>query len=153
MKPSRSSSGFSLIEMLVVLGLLALVISISLPYSRQSGDSVELLSLTQDLASLLRDSRVKALSTNRPVVVTIDVKDNWAESLEINRRVTFSPRISVEVATDRRQIDASKGGISFFPDGGSTGGKIVLNGNGDSHEIAISWLTGSVVFTPVRAGQ
>ncbi len=41
-------------------------------------------------------------------------------------------------------VDAGVGGISFFPDGGSTGGGIAISQNGQGYRIKVSWLTGRV---------
>ena len=150
MSQARSEAGFTLTEMLVVLALLALVVSVSLPFSRQSGRARELSAAAQSVTAVLRDARVLAISRNATSEVRFDL-DALTTTGPTGHPVQLPPGTDIEVTTDRDLIAQETGVFRFYPDGGSSGGRIMLRHSGETRVIAVHWLTGSIAVTQESA--
>jgi len=139
---SRTSAGFTLLEMLAVLAILALVAALTLPTLRHPPDNLRLEAATRTLASALRLSRAQAIARNADVVLTIHVDRRVFES-STGSAIQLDQEISVEMifaAPERR--GRAVGAIRFFPDGTSSGGDIVLSLDKRRARISVNWLTG-----------
>jgi general secretion pathway protein H len=138
----RTSAGFTLFEMLVVLAIIGLVVALALPNLRRPPDNLRLEAATRTVASALRLSRSQAIVRNADVVLTIDADRRTFES-STGSAIQLDHEISVELifaAPERRGRAA--GGIRFFPDGTSSGGDIVLTLDKRRARISVNWLTG-----------
>ncbi len=144
MRTIGGKSGFTLAEMLVVLGLLAVILAITLPIAPRSMAERQLDEAAERLASTLRDARSRAMLRSTREMVTVDARhrrfvDETTGSVnDIAQDITFTA-----TGIDRRQGEDVVTYV-FFPDGGSTGGFILLRRSGYEREVAISWLTGHV---------
>jgi general secretion pathway protein H len=150
MKCRNSSCGFSLVEMLVVLGIVGLIAALSVPYSRRSGQARGLDATAQTVAAGLREAQTEALDKNRESVITLDLQKRQLRRMG-NKRVYEVPSdIEILVLTAENEVRKDNAAFRFFPDGGSTGGKITLSRASVKREISINWLTGAVA---VSAGE
>jgi len=142
MRRRRTSveSGFSLLELLVALTILALAMSVvSISASRRS-PSFEIQRLSGEAASLLREARLTAQSTGRPVRIVFDADDREL------RRAGSDP-LSIPEGVNASLVSAASAGpsaIVFFPDGSSTGGELTLEGAGRTEAITVDWLTSRI---------
>jgi general secretion pathway protein H len=140
---SRTSAGFTLLEMLAVLAILGLVVALALPTLRRPPDNLRLEAATRTLASALRFSRAQAIARNADVVLTIHADRRVFES-STGSAIQLDQEISVEMifaAPERR--GRAVGAIRFFPDGSSSGGDIVLTLDKRQARISVNWLTGA----------
>ena len=144
---NQASRGFTLVEMLVVLALVALMMAISLPYASQSRGARSLDAAAQIIASYLRNTQSAAIGSNRERQLLVDLKNGMISGPDDNRSYELPDKIGVELFTVDNQIKEDRATFRFFPDGGSTGGKIVLSSGTNRREIAINWLTGAVVVS------
>ena len=145
MTPDTSQGGFTLIELVVVIALLALVAAIAVP---SAGRLMDLSSPSDDverLAAALRQARMAAMVEGRPQNVFIDpARRQWRHGKDVG---TFDSIASITTAVPpvgRRENGMSS--IVFLPDGSATGGRIAL---GDGHRrlnVTIDWLTGNVAI-------
>ncbi len=71
MRPQRAA-GFSLVEMLVAVAILALILAIAVPNVAGVMESNKLQASTAMLASKLAEARINALKRNRPVWLKVD---------------------------------------------------------------------------------
>jgi general secretion pathway protein H len=136
------SDGFTLIEMLVVMAILALVTALALPALRPPPDNLRLEATARTVASALRLSRTQAIAINADVVLTIDADRRLLESSAVSA-IRIDPEISIDLilaAPERR--GRSAGAIRFFADGTSSGGDIVLTLGARRARILVNWLTG-----------
>lgn len=136
------SAGFTLVEMLVVLAILALGASLALPALRPPPDDLRLEAAARTLASALRLSRTGAIAGNAEIVLTIDADRRRFESTAVPAG-RIDPDISIDMvlaAPERR--GRSTGAIRFFADGTCSGGDIVLTLGARRARILVNWLTG-----------
>ncbi len=138
--------GFTLLEMLTVLVVVSLVAVISLPYARKSGEARRLDAVAETVAAKLREARSMALSNNEKSSLTIDVEKRQILGPGPRPPYSLPPDLLIKVTTVENQAANTTGSISFFTDGGSTGGNIVIADGTMTRRIAINWLTGAVVW-------
>ena len=142
-------AGFTLIEMLVVLAILALTATFAGPLLSGGLEGVRLEIAASELAAALRITRSAAITRNTPTIVTIDVDHRTFGSTVVSQR-SFAPNIDAKLtfASGIRSA-SSDGGFQFFPDGSSTGGDVTLSLRGKQAKLCIDWLTGTVRKAPV----
>lgn len=143
--------GFTLVEMLVVLGLVALLLMVSLPYSTTSGEARKLDAAAQIIAAKLRETQALSLSGNRERSLTLDIGEGVLVQTDPGRTFELPKGIALSIVTSDNEVLDDAGAFRFFPDGGSTGGKIILTNGGNRREIAINWLTGGIVVSSGEA--
>ncbi len=107
---------------------------------------IELKSSARQAAATLRLARALAIQRGEPVALTIDLKQHRL-SLP-GQRPLFIPRrleLQFEIAGSEL-IDEQRGAICFFPDGSSSGGRLILAYKGHGYQVGVSWLTGRVAL-------
>ncbi len=136
----RRTAGFSLLELMVALTILALAMSVvSISASRRS-PSFEIQRLAGEAVSLFREARLSAQTSGRPVTVSFD-----AEARELRR--TGSQTLSIPGDVDAGLVSSASAGpsaIIFFPDGSSSGGAFTLDGAGRQERVTVDWLTSRI---------
>jgi general secretion pathway protein H len=136
----RNDNGFTLLETLVALTIVALMITVSLPMLRNSGSGLDLAA--RQAETELRRAHATAIRTNTMVDVAIDTATGRIGG---ERIAAAQPPITLDLTTtiDQRQTQ-SAGTIRFFPDGGSTGGGLALAQDGRRMQVLVDWLTGRI---------
>jgi general secretion pathway protein H len=140
----RGEAGFSLLEIMIALAILALSVALVGAAFGRSSVGFRFDAAAQELALNLREAQARALRSGRDVALVIDV-DTRLYRLQEDPEVQLPEGIALNVisagevmASSRRPV------ISFAPDGGSTGGAIRLSLEDRSMTISIDWLTGAV---------
>jgi general secretion pathway protein H len=140
--PSRRA-GFTLIEMVVVLTVLALLYAVAAPAAAPFFGRPRLEMATRDLVTALKEARSQAVVGLRDVRFTVDAESgDWRFG---DRR--GAARRGVSVSVEAPPLAGGRGaapGIRFFADGGSTGGLIRLASGPHRRRIDVDWLTGRV---------
>jgi len=138
------AAGFTLIEMLVVLSILALVASLSMPLLSRGSEGVRLDTAVSELSAALRATRAAAIAASHPMALMVDVERRKFGSNAVPQR-SFASDIEAKLTYAAViHSGASEGGFQFFPDGSSTGGEITLSLRGRQEKLCIDWLTGIV---------
>ena len=139
-----ADNGFTLLELLVVITILALVST--LVGVNFGGDRTSLDSIARTLVTDLRYVRSRAMvgNTDAALVVDPDSGAYYSRTAKVDRPLPDS--VSVELTVDRRDTDGRRGRIVFYPDGSSSGSKVRLSRNGRSLEITTAWLNGYVTI-------
>ncbi|MEA1832116.1 prepilin-type N-terminal cleavage/methylation domain-containing protein [Methylobacterium durans] len=136
------ASGFSLVEMLVVLAILALAASLSAPVLSRVASDRGIESLGERLAEHLALTRAAAIRGNAVLSLAFDPR------APAFRGGTGAPlTVPPGVAVDFRAHPSARAGemaVLFLPDGRSSGGTFRLERAGAVREIAVERLTGSV---------
>lgn len=137
------SGGFTLIEMLAVIALIAIAVTVTAVSLHGRGRG-QLDAAAQQVAAGLRDARTRAMATSRPQAFTLDLRDHsFAAPGREPRHLPAAAAVQVTSAAE----DATQTGVArirFFPDGSSSGGRVVLSAPHYSVLVAVDWLTGAV---------
>ena len=128
----RGTAGFTLIEMIVVLVVLGLALGLVMTHGPARSRRLELDAVARQVAGALRLARSRAIAEERGTAVAFGT---GGYQLDGSAAVAWSADVS---PTGDRVI-------SFTPDGGSSGGQIVLRGGDRQVAIGVDWLTGRVI--------
>jgi general secretion pathway protein H len=138
--------GFTLLELLAVMALLALAAVMIVPRLSAGPGTLQLHAAARQIGAALRTTRGDAVVSNRDAVFALDVDAGvFRAGKAAPRRLPGGIAASLVTAAEER-IAAGTGGIRFFPDGSSTGGRVLLDEHGRRAVVAVDWLTGSVVI-------
>ena len=139
----RTDAGFTLIEMLVALAIIAIIMAIALPRLTRPSDGVRLAAAAREVTGALRLTRSASIAANAEHVWRLDVEKRRFSASAGSAERSLPPDIRAELkVAEPERISASRGGIRFFPDGSSTGGEIALSLKGRSIKLCVHWLTG-----------
>jgi general secretion pathway protein H len=140
----RASAGFTLIEILVVISLVA-GLTVILMMSMNGGmNGMRLRSEARTIASELRRARSQAISTGTVQAFRIVPEDRtWTGAKDRKGEI---PKPLIVTFTGVRQVleRDGEGVILFFEDGASTGGRIQLKHERAALNVDVAWLTGEV---------
>ena len=97
------------------------------------------------LADGLRAMREEALSQREERVFMVDVEDRVISAASTAASVRLDPAFNIRLHTAKSELAGkSRGGIRFYADGSSTGGRIELELLGEHTAINVQWSTGAV---------
>jgi len=134
--------GFTLVELMVVLVIIALVMGLVVTSMSRSISGAEARSASRQLVASLRYTRARAIIDKSEQVFQVDT-ENRSYQAPGRKQVTLPQGVDVKITTARSEITSEAvSGIRFFPDGGSTGGHIELMVNGREYRVNVAWLTG-----------
>ena len=139
-------AGFTLIEVVAVMLIIALVASLAVTMMPGTGRG-GLKALTLETAALIRRERLGAVLTGQDRQVSLDGERRVL--IGDGGNVLAIPR---DVAVDILGIDALWSGrqavVRFTPDGASTGAVLKLSRENAEYEIRVNWYTGGVAIAP-----
>lgn len=137
------AEGFTILEMLVVIMILALMTTIA-GVNLQGKERNNLESVARILMTDLRYVRSRALVGSVDTEITFDVvaKNYFFYDAKISRKLPQTMSISLTV--DKKNLDGNRAKIIFYPDGSSSGGKISLTKDNRELEVSTAWLNGYV---------
>ena len=123
MTSRNKSSGFTLLEMLVVIAVMGVALLLLTNSGPPRSRWLETEAAARQVAEAMRDARGLAITNGRPAPLVLPHLPAW-----------------LQVA-----VQAPKTGIVFAPDGSASGGSVLLGGP-DTKNIVITadWLTGRV---------
>jgi general secretion pathway protein H len=141
----RGERGFTLLELIVALGIMALAVAIAIPFFGGSRAAYQLQAAAYEIATQLRDTRATALSRNADQAFMIDVgnRRTWIDGYPVRRPLPAWLAINVEVPI-AEQLAANLVRVRFFADGSASGGKLVLSDGLRRANVTVNWLTGDV---------
>jgi general secretion pathway protein H len=135
--------GYTFLEMLAVLGLLALVLSLSFPAGKSTSRQ-GLESQASQISARLKAARVLAISRNTEVTLEVDLAKRRITISGGEQPLDLSEDIALTMLTARDEVQRGRGAIRFFPDGTSTGGSLSLRLGNRTAVVGVNWLTGKI---------
>ena len=156
MRTRGRSAGFTLLEMLVVLVIIAAASLLAMAAFGGGMRGMQLKSSAKEIAAQLRFARAVAISTGEPQDVVIDPKArSWRGAKGRSGNLPGEGDVVFTGAGAAQFADATdsegKGVVRFFADGAATGGRVRLLANGAGWDVDVRWLTGEVVMRRVQA--
>lgn len=138
------SSGFTLLELLVVVALMGLLLAL-IPARIGAGSGAELRAAARSVAAGLKHARATAVGLRTEALFQLDL-DSKNFTVTGDARVYALPRdIEVKLLTGQQEVITEKrGGIRFYPDGGATGGRVTVLSGERSFHVDVDWMTGRV---------
>jgi general secretion pathway protein H len=137
-------AGFTLIEMIVVIAIIALALTLIVGYRPPWSGALGVRGAAGALASAFRLARSEAISRDGPVSVVIDVTSHHYRVGEGPERA-LPPSLKVELLTLSNERHATNAGeIRFNSDGSSTGGRVTIGNGSRTLAVGVDWLNGRV---------
>jgi general secretion pathway protein H len=148
--PTRSArgaprrSGFSLIEIIVALAIVALALAVVPVSMIKLHEAMQYRSAVSDLLAGLKSARNAAVRSGASVPFVVDVE---SRRVDVGGQKSFilpeSLKLGLIVA--EQEVESQQGAIRFYPDGSSTGGTVVVRRPaGDGVRLRVDWLLGRV---------
>lgn len=139
----HGEAGFTLVELLVVLAIVALITTLYVaPLSQAQVDRADMDRATRVLVADLRELRQHAINDGFPALVTFETGSNaYIRSTEPS--VRHLPRQATLRFTPAG-LDTEINRIFFFPDGTSSGGVIHMSAGAREYQVSVSWPFGRV---------
>lgn len=139
-----TARGFTLVELLVVMAIAALMMTAVPGLYSAAFPGLEMKSAARRTASTLRLARETAIRQGEDKLLIVDL-DAHRLILEGYRNLSLPKRLSIELEAAGSEVEGDRRGvIRFFPDGSSTGGRILLSHDGHGYQIGVTWLTGRI---------
>lgn len=148
---SGGACGFTLLEVLCVIAILAIVAGLAVPMLPRGTSRSRLESYAIATAALLKADRNAAIRRRAPTTTQIDAASRTVRSgssdrvVRVPSDVTFDTLLSARCA--ERPADS---GVHFFSSGMSCGGVIELTRSGGGYQVRVNWLTGGVDIVPLN---
>jgi general secretion pathway protein H len=140
--------GFTLVELMVVIGILALAVAVVAPSLGRARQGLAVRSFAYALAADLRAVRAAAQAANmeRSLTLDLDGRRYWAEGVAGPR--AFPVGVAVEVGVPESERTRAAGRVRFFPDGSASGGQVVVSDGRSAAAVLVDWLSGHVRIEP-----
>jgi len=156
MHARRLAPGFSLLELLLVMALVAAASLLAVGAFGGGLQGMKLRSGAKELAAQFRFARAVAISSGQPQDVVIDPQARrWqgakgrSGELPDGGEIVFTGAAAASL--DRDASLEGKGTVRFFADGAATGGRVRMSANGGGWDVDVGWLTGEVRVSRVQA--
>jgi general secretion pathway protein H len=141
-----SEHGFTLIELLVTLAIAAFLVALTPPLLARAWPEWQLKAGAREMAANLRSARGTAAATNQEVALVIDFDQGRYGGDDGRLRLLPAAVELKNISVPNSERRGTTARIRFFPQGGSTGGRIEL-ARGDAHiGVVVDGLTGRVVI-------
>ena len=151
--------GFSLIEVIIVLAIIAVSVSLVTPSLSRLSKTMELKGAAKRVSGILRYCRNEAIQRGQDyqIVFNPESREITARRIEVNANEAVQRVFSLPKAIDLKEIEAGSPqhpsdlpAIEFYPNGGSNGGRIVLeSGDRKGYGIKVHFLTGIVTIESI----
>ncbi|MES9971165.1 MAG: GspH/FimT family pseudopilin [Candidatus Thiodiazotropha sp.] len=143
----RFIKGFTLIEVMLTLVVLALLVSLTPPLFQKAFPSLKLKAATRDLAQEIRYIQQTAILTGVPAKISFDLQSHSYQSDQVNSGEVRQLPDGLRFVSDNNAASTYGEALlvfEFFPDGSSSGGVLILDSGGRRFAIAVDWLTSRV---------
>ena len=137
--------GFTLLELMVVLAIAAILMTVVPPLVSSALPGAQLKSASRQLAAGLRSARNQALVSRKEASLVVDLEKHAFHVSGRKHDYSLPASLKIDLLTvESELLSGKRGGIRFFPQGGSTGGRITLSNGRRAFGVDVDWLTGKV---------
>ena len=150
---ATATAGFTLLELLVCLVILAFVAALVPPMLARTAERSSLRTAVASLGSELRLARSGAITANAVRGVVIDTDGRSFGPLGRPARHRLPENATVVVRSAAAADVPAGSAIRFFPNGSSTGGEIALAAGNSGFLVSVNWLTGRVRVEELGGGR
>jgi general secretion pathway protein H len=142
-------TGFSLLEMVCAMALIAILAAVLLPIAPRQTSRARLQAYALETATLLKSDRNAAIRAGADVSTLVDAPSRAIRSGATSQAIRIPDDVRFDALLPRTcQQRAVLSTISFFADGMSCGGAITLARLDMAYEIRVNWLTGRIEIVP-----
>jgi general secretion pathway protein H len=148
----KRSAGFTLIEVVCALAIIALLAGLILPAVPRATSPTRLEAYALEVATLLTADRNAAIRRRTEIATVLDSSGRairsgaGADRIQLPRDVAFDALLAE--TCDGRRAGAT---IAFFPSGMSCGGTIQLRRGDVGFQVRVNWLTGGAEIVSMDA--
>jgi general secretion pathway protein H len=130
--------------LLVVMVMVVLMFTVAGVSMSRSLTGAEVRNAARDMTAGLRQTRGMAITQRQQQVFLVDA-DARTWQTPGRAPVSLPEGLEITLTTARSELTGNNaGGIRFYPDGASTGGRVVLSADGREWHITVGWLTGEI---------
>lgn len=148
--PPRRIRGFTLVEIIAVVALIALAMTLVAVTVGDGLTNARVKAASRDLVAALRYTRGQAIVKREPQALAVDVEGRRYRAPG-KKWVDLPKEMEIKILTARSEMESeSIGRIRFYSDGASTGGNIELFRGEAVWRIDVNWLTGEVALSDGR---
>ena len=141
----QAQAGFTLLELMAVLGLMALLLGLVLPGLLRSWEREKNRVALRELTAALRTARSEAVTQGRKVRLFLNLKTGRYRLEGSTREGTLTGMSLNDARLVWQNPEKSQGYIVFFGDGSSSGGKLALvEPTGRRYLLQVEPITGKV---------
>jgi general secretion pathway protein H len=142
--------GFTLLEVVCVLAIVALLATIALPAMPIGTTQSRLAGYAVEVATLLKVDRTVAIRRGEMVSTSLSSASRIVRSGAGEGTVHLPPDVALDAILAEHCGGRSAGStIDFFPSGSSCGGTVAIVRQGAGFQIRVNWLTGGVEIVPL----
>jgi general secretion pathway protein H len=147
---SSSQDGFTLLEVVCVVAIIAMLAAILLPAIPRGTSQARLEAYAIQTATLLKADRAAAIRRRTEIATEINALSRAVRSGASGRVLRVPDDVVFEaLLASRCNQRASGTTIRFFGSGMSCGGTIALTRLGAGYQVRVNWLTGGIEIVPV----
>jgi general secretion pathway protein H len=143
----QSQRGFTLIELIATITLMALVLTTAPAAYEKIRDAMSFRAAIADSTSALKRARVAAVLRGHPVELAV-LLDQHQLQTPGEKTIALDPHIKIDMHGVTSLHNPDLPVFRFYPDGSATGGSLTLTTpTGRAQRIEIDWFTGQLLLS------
>jgi general secretion pathway protein H len=144
-KATQSQAGFTLLELMAVMALMALLLGLVMPSLLRSWEREKDRATLRELTAALRAARSEAVTKSRQVRLFLDLKSGRYRLEGSNLGGALTGLSLTDARLVWQNIERTQGYIAFYGDGSSSGGNLaLLEPSGRRYLLEVKPITGKV---------
>jgi general secretion pathway protein H len=146
-RSTKASRGFTMIELVAVILVIGLVAALAPPMFSSGVTAAEHRAATRQVAQVLRYARTEAVAKRMDVGVEFDLEARTYQLPGARKKSKIPDGVELLLTTTVAETkDEKHASVRFYPDGGSTGGRVTLKYKEREFRVDIDWLTGRIAI-------
>ena len=150
-KAHATDGGYTLPELLAVVLILAATAGVVTAYGGGRIADGNVRTAATQVLQALQTARTEAIARHSEQRALIDTARNIVHVPGARDAIVLGEDLDLDlVVAAEAGADRTRGGIAFFPDGSSTGGRIAISRGDDRRDVVVDWLTGQARIENAR---